>query len=81
MGIRRFLFIPTHASTQPSPMTQLNKPVALPCPVCEAQVSLPGDVLQGEILACDDCGTELELTELAPLTLAEAPEVAEDWGD
>lgn len=52
-----------------------------PCPVCGAAVTLPADPLEGEILACDDCGAELELTSLDPLTLAEAPEVQEDWGE
>ena len=29
----------------------------------------------------EDCGTELEVTSLAPLTVEEAPEVEEDWGE
>ncbi|MFT6109685.1 MAG: alpha-aminoadipate carrier protein LysW [Planctomycetota bacterium] len=37
--------------------------------------------MAGEILACDDCGTELELSNLDPMTLIEAPDVAEDWGE
>ena len=53
----------------------------LACPVCGAEVQPPADVMQGEILPCDDCGAELEVTSLDPLTLAEAPEVAEDWGE
>lgn len=52
-----------------------------PCPVCGAAVHLPADPMEGEILACDDCGAELELTSLQPLTLSEAPEVQEDWGE
>ena len=61
-------------------MTQTTQ-LAAPCPVCEASVSLPADVMQGEVLACDDCGAELELLTLDPLNLQEAPEVAEDWGE
>lgn len=53
----------------------------LPCPVCDAAVALPADPLEGEILACDDCGAELEVTSLDPPTLGEAPEVQEDWGE
>ncbi|MFT6829965.1 MAG: alpha-aminoadipate carrier protein LysW [Planctomycetota bacterium] len=65
----------------PTPaMTQLSKPAVL-CPVCEASVCPPVDAMAGEILACDDCGTELELSNLDPMTLIEAPDVAEDWGE
>ena len=53
----------------------------LSCPLCEAAIDIPGDVLVGEILPCDDCGAELEVKSLEPLALAEAPEVGEDWGE
>ncbi len=51
------------------------------CIVCEGDVSLPGDVMMGVLLICPDCGTELEVVSLNPLTVAEAPEVQEDWGE
>ncbi len=51
------------------------------CPLCESPVEVPADAMQGEILGCDDCGAELEVTGLDPITIAEAPEVAEDWGE
>lgn len=51
------------------------------CPVCDAAVNLPADLLLGEIVPCDDCGAELEVTSLDPLALGEAPEVQEDWGE
>lgn len=51
------------------------------CPACDAPVQLPADVLEGEIVPCDDCGGELEVTSLDPLALGEAPEVQEDWGE
>ncbi len=35
----------------------------------------------GEIIDCSDCGAELEVTALAPLTLQLAPEIEEDWGE
>ncbi len=66
-------------------MTQSSKPAVLNtpalCPVCEAPVTAPADAIAGEILSCDDCGAELEITALQPLTVAEAPEVEEDWGE
>ena len=61
-------------------MTTINAQTAA-CPLCEAAVPVPADVMQGEVLACDDCGAELEVETLEPLALAEAPEVAEDWGE
>jgi alpha-aminoadipate carrier protein LysW len=37
--------------------------------------------LAGEILDCPDCGAELEVRSVQPLTLALAPQVEEDWGE
>ena len=64
-----------------SDVKQATLDLTRPCTVCGAEVTLPGDAMVGEIVACDDCGSELEVTSLEPLTLAEAPEVAEDWGE
>lgn len=51
------------------------------CPECAGAIGLPSDVMQGEILQCEECGVELEVTALEPLTLALAPEEEEDWGE
>ncbi|MCF0247228.1 MAG: lysine biosynthesis protein LysW [Synergistes sp.] len=51
------------------------------CTVCEAQVNLPDGCLVGEIVVCPDCGTELEVVSLDPVTVEEAPQVQEDWGE
>jgi alpha-aminoadipate carrier protein LysW len=51
------------------------------CPECDADVPVPGDAMQNELLACPDCGTELEVVSLNPLTLDLAPQVEEDWGE
>jgi alpha-aminoadipate carrier protein LysW len=50
------------------------------CPVCGAEITLADDVVKGELLECDDCGSELEVVSLEPITLEEAPEAEEDWG-
>jgi len=50
------------------------------CPVCGAELALANDLVKGELLECDDCGTELEVIGLAPVVLKEAPEAEEDWG-
>jgi alpha-aminoadipate carrier protein LysW len=51
------------------------------CVECGAGVPLPEDVMENEILHCPDCGAELEVISLDPLTLSLAPEVEEDWGE
>jgi alpha-aminoadipate carrier protein LysW len=51
------------------------------CPVCDAPVGVAADVVVAEIIVCRECGTDLEVTGLDPLQLAEAPMEAEDWGE
>ena len=50
------------------------------CPVCGAEIELSADAVVGELMECGDCGTELEVLKLEPVTLGEAPETEEDWG-
>jgi len=51
------------------------------CPECAADVSLPDDVMEGEIVQCAECGVELEVISLDPPELDLAPEEEEDWGE
>lgn len=51
------------------------------CTVCDATINLPEDCREGELVVCGDCGTELEVTSLDPVTIEEAPQVQEDWGE
>ena len=51
------------------------------CPVCGGEVLLADDVLQGELLECGECGTELEVVSVSPLEIQEAPQAEEDWGE
>jgi alpha-aminoadipate/glutamate carrier protein LysW len=51
------------------------------CPECAAVLQLPADLLAGEVLPCEDCGADLEVTSLMPLQITLAPEVEEDWGE
>jgi alpha-aminoadipate carrier protein LysW len=51
------------------------------CPECDADVSVGTDAVKGEIVACADCGAELEVTDLEPVVLALAPKEEEDWGE
>ncbi len=52
-----------------------------PCPICDASVRVASDAMENELISCPDCGAELEILSLQPLTLAEAPETQEDWGE
>jgi len=51
------------------------------CPVFDAKIELTADAVQGELMECADCGTELEVLSLDPVKLGEAPETEEDWGE
>ena len=51
------------------------------CPECGADVRIPADALQHELITCPDCGAELEIISLDPVELALAPQVEEDWGE
>lgn len=54
--------------------------VTAKCPECDAEITLE-DVMQGEIVVCPDCGVDLEVTSLEPVTLDLAPMEEEDWGE
>ena len=36
------------------------------CPECGSSVTAPKDVESGEILACDNCGVELDVVSTSP---------------
>ena len=55
--------------------------MTIECLECAAAIPLTAAPLLGEILLCDECGVELEITALDPLTIELAPEVQEDWGE
>ena len=50
------------------------------CPDCDAEITLEG-VVKGELVVCPDCGVELEVISVDPLTFELAPEEEEDWGE
>jgi len=51
------------------------------CPECAATVNLDYDVVDGEIVECEECGADLEVISANPLELELAPEEEEDWGE
>lgn len=54
---------------------------ACACPECSGAVPFRRPPLQGEVVRCPECAAELEVTDIAPITLTLAPEVEEDWGE
>ncbi len=50
------------------------------CPECFGEVELR-DVMQNEIVQCGECGSDLEVVEVDPVSLELAPEEDEDWGE
>ena len=51
------------------------------CPECDADVEIPDDAMENELVACAECGIELEIMKLDPIELELAPEAEEDWGE
>ena len=51
------------------------------CLECDAAIQAEVDLIMGEILECPDCGIELEVIQLSPLSVELAPEIEEDWGE
>lgn len=49
------------------------------CPVCGAEFKLAEGTEKGEIITCQDCGSELEVT--GKDSVQEAPQEEEDWGE
>lgn len=48
------------------------------CPECEADVHVDTDADKGDMVTCDDCGTELEVVGLDPVELDIAEEEYEE---
>lgn len=51
------------------------------CPECGAEITFKSAPVMNELVRCADCGSELEVTSLEPLTLQLAPLEEEDWGE
>ncbi len=62
-------------------MSTTTTTVTAVCPECEGQVRFDRAPMAGQVARCTDCGSELEVTSVSPVTLQLAPEVEEDWGE
>ena len=51
------------------------------CCECDAEIVVEDGVVRSEVLQCPDCGVELEVTTVEPLSLERAPQEEEDWGE
>ncbi|WP_256546142.1 lysine biosynthesis protein LysW [Halobellus inordinatus] len=50
-------------------------------PLTGEEIEIPADVEVGEIVDSPATGAELEVVSIDPVTLEEAPELEEDWGE
>ena len=51
------------------------------CTECDANIPVPKDALEGEIVTCPDCGASFELIKAANgFELKASQTVGEDWG-
>lgn len=62
-------------------MTDESDTVVAEDPITGEEIELPADVEVGEIVDSPITGAELEVVSLDPVTLEEAPELEEDWGE
>jgi alpha-aminoadipate carrier protein LysW len=52
------------------------------CPECDADIKIPNDAIEGEIVTCPDCGASYELTKTNEVfNIKPAQVVGEDWGE
>jgi alpha-aminoadipate carrier protein LysW len=51
------------------------------CPECDANIGIPDDAVEGEIVTCPDCGASFEhFVFESCFELKPAQTVGEDWG-
>jgi alpha-aminoadipate carrier protein LysW len=50
-------------------------------PITGEEIEIPANVEVGEIIDSPITGAELEVVSVDPVTLEEAPELEEDWGE
>jgi len=55
----------------------------LKCIECDATIKLPSDVLEGEIVTCQDCGASYEVykDDKGEINIRPAKVEGEDWGE
>ena len=51
------------------------------CPECDEEVYVDADSEQGDVISCDECGTNLEIVGLDPIELDMYEESGDDLAD
>lgn len=51
------------------------------CPECGGTISFKSAPVLQELVRCSDCGADLAVSTLEPITLDLAPTEEEDWGE
>jgi alpha-aminoadipate/glutamate carrier protein LysW len=52
------------------------------CRECDAEIKVPPDSIEGEIVTCPDCGASYELVKLnEEFNIKPAQVLGEDWGE
>ncbi len=53
------------------------------CPVCDGNIKLEKDIVESEVVECQDCHRKIVVKSIknGKAMLAEAPHVEEDWGE
>jgi len=53
------------------------------CPICSAEITLPANTEESEIISCLECNNRIVVTKIDNngVVLDKAPEVEEDWGE
>jgi alpha-aminoadipate carrier protein LysW len=53
------------------------------CTECDAEIRIPNDAIQGEVISCQDCGATYELVKDSTglFTIRPAELEQEDWGE
>ena len=52
------------------------------CTECDAEIKIPSDAMENEIVTCSDCGASYELIKSNDgFAIRPAESVGEDWGE
>lgn len=51
------------------------------CPECSEEVYVDADSEQGDVISCDECGTDLEVVGLDPIEVDVHSDDDDDYGD
>ena len=63
-------------------MIKVEEIVMIKCTECDAEIKIPNDAMENEIVTCPDCGASYELIKSNNgFAIRPAQSVGEDWGE